>query len=158
MYEICVLAICLKERGAKMDSELLAKQILDTFDKINAENVFSKLRLSLKGENLMIAMLADVGGESTPGKLIEKLDFTAARLSAITKSLENKGLVKRIQNEQDKRSTIIALTQQGMANYMNLRQEIVKNALIIIEQLGERDVQEFLRIIGRLVNIANKTA
>lgn len=141
-----------------MNSELLASQILETFDKINAEKILNKLKLSLKGENLLVSILAEIGGESTPGKLIDKLDFTAARLSAITKSLESKGFIQRIQNEKDKRSTIIALTQQGYQHYVKLRQEIAENALTIIEQLGEKDVQEFLRIIGRIVNIANTTA
>lgn len=141
-----------------MDSELLAKQIVETFDNINTEKLFGKLKLTLKGENLLLAMLADIGGESTPGKLIERLDFTAARLSAITKSLEGKDLIVRIQNEEDKRSNIIALTPQGFAYCTALRKEIVDNALIIIEQLGEKDVHEFLRILGRLVDIANTTA
>lgn len=140
-----------------MQSEYLAEQILETFDSIDTEIILAKLKLSLKGENLLLMILNDLGGSGTPGKIIERLDFTGARLSAIIKSLEGKGLVERRKNDGDKRSTIVALTDSGREYYIRLRAEIISNALTMIEQLGEKDVCEFLRIIKRLAVIANDT-
>lgn len=141
-----------------MQSEKLAQQILSTFDSINTENLMKKLKLSIKGENLLLMMLSELGGSSTPGKLIERLDFTGARLSAIIKSLEHKGLVVRQKHIADRRSNIVALTEKGREYYNALREEIVGNALTIIEQLGENDVCEFLRIIKKISEIANNTS
>lgn len=138
-----------------MNSDILAAEMLKTFEDINMENVLNRLKLSLKGENAIIMLLNDYGGRATPGKLSERTDFTAARLSAIIKSLENKGIVERFQNADDKRSAYIALTADGYEHYIRLRAEIISNALTIIEQLGEEDVNEFLRIAKRLVNIVN---
>ncbi len=138
-----------------MDREALTRQILETFDHVNAEKLLANLKFSLKGENLLLAILFDLGGISTPSKLIENLDFTAARLSAITKSLEGKRFIKKVQNENDKRSTIITITDEGSAYYDRLRQEILQNALNIIEQLGENDVREFLRIMRKLMTIVD---
>lgn len=138
-----------------MQSEKLAQQILSTFDSINTESLMKKLKLSIKGENLLLMMLSELGGSSTPGKLIERLDFTGARLSAIIKSLEHKGLVVRQKHIADRRSNIVALTEKGREYYNALREEIVGNALTIIEQLGENDVCEFLRIIKKIAEIAN---
>ncbi|MBQ8503156.1 MAG: winged helix DNA-binding protein [Clostridia bacterium] len=138
-----------------MDRYLLTSEILKTFENINSENILNKLNLSFKGENAILMLLNEYGGRSTPSKLLERLDFTAARLSAIIKSLENKGFVEKIQNESDKRSTIVALTENGFKHFSKLREDIVRNASIVIEQLGENDVCEFLRIIKRLVDIAS---
>lgn len=140
-----------------MDSDYLAAELLKTFENINSENILNRLKLSFKGENAILMLLNEYGGKSTPGKLCERIDFTAARLSAIIKSLENKGLVERIQNEEDKRSTIVAMTTEGYQHFMQLREEIIRNALTIIEQLGENDVKEFLRIVRRLIDISNTT-
>ncbi len=74
------------------------------------------------------------------------------------KSLEGKGLVERRKNSDDKRSTIVALTAEGKEHYIRLRAEIISNALTIIEQLGEEDVYEFLRLISRLAEISNNTS
>ncbi len=141
-----------------MKREYLAEQILTTFDSIDTEILLDRLKLSLKGENLLLMILSDLGGSGTPSKIIERLDFTGARLSAIIKSMESKGLVERRRNEGDKRSTIVALTDEGKELYIRLRAEIISNALTIIEQLGEKDVCEFLRIIKKLADIANNTA
>ncbi len=141
-----------------MQSEELAHEILSTFDSIDTENLIKKLKLSLKGENLLLMILSELGGSSTPGKLIEHLEFTGARLSAVIKSLENKGFVERKKHSTDKRITIVAITEKGRSYYMNLRAEIVNNALTIIEQLGEKDVCEFLRIMKKLAEIANNTS
>lgn len=141
-----------------MEREYLAEQILTTFDSIDTESLLDRLKLSLKGENLLLMILSDLGGSGTPSKIIERLDFTGARLSAIIKSMESKGLVERRRNEGDKRSTIVALTNEGKELYIRLRAEIISNALTIIEQLGEKDVCEFLRIIKKLADIANNTA
>lgn len=138
-----------------MNSDILAAEMLKTFEDINIENILNRLKLSLKGENAIIMLLNDYGGMATPGKLSERTDFTAARLSAIIKSLESKGIVERRQNTEDKRSSYVALTVDGYEIYMRLRAEIISNALTIIEQLGENDVNEFLRIAKRLVDIVN---
>ena len=138
-----------------MNSDILAAEMLKTFENINTENILDRLKLSLKGENAIIMLLNDYGGKATPGKLSERIDFTAARLSAIIKSLEGKGLVERIRNTEDKRSSYVALTADGYEHYMRMRAEVISNALTIIEQLGENDVNEFLRIVRRLVDIVN---
>ncbi|MGN0487501.1 MAG: MarR family winged helix-turn-helix transcriptional regulator [Acutalibacteraceae bacterium] len=139
-----------------MDTEYLLTQILETFDKIDTEAMLDKFRLSLKGENLLMVMLGELGGISTQSKLIERLDFTAARLCAIVKSLESKGLVQKLKSSSDKRSVTVALTEEGRCMVASLREELLRNALTIIEQLGEKDVCEFLRIFNKLADIANQ--
>ncbi len=138
-----------------MDREHLASEMLKTFEGINTENILNKLNLSFKGENAILMLLNEYGGRSTPGKLCERIDFTAARLSAIIKSLESKGFVERICNENDKRSSIVALTASGYEHFIRLRAEIISNALTVIEQLGEEEVMSFLRTVKKLIDISN---
>lgn len=138
-----------------MLNELLAKELLECFENFNTERVLNRLKLTYKGENIILFLLMEFGGSSTPGELCEKVDFTGARLSAIIKSLESKGYVEKVQNEKDKRSSIVAITSEGFIYYMSLRRQIVENAITIIEELGEDDVKELLRIINRLGEISN---
>ena len=42
-------------------------------------------------------------------------------------------------------------------HYLKYRQEAMQNALVIIEQLGEEDICEFLRIIKKLSDITNNS-
>ena len=138
-----------------MNSDKLTEKIFETFDSINVEMLFEKLKFSLKGENMILAILNNAGGECSLGMITKKFGFTAARLSAIIKSLEVKGYVERYQNEKDRRKSTLALTAEGAMRFLQYRQEAIGNALVIIEQLGEEDVCEFLRIIKRISDITN---
>ena len=140
-----------------MSSEKLTEQVFETFDSINVEVLFEKLKFSLKGENMLLAILNNLGGECSISKITKNFDFTAARLSAVIKSLEAKGFVKRVQNEKDRRTTTVVLTTEGAMHYLMYRQEAMQNALVIIEQLGEEDICEFLRIIKKLSYITNNS-
>ena len=140
-----------------MEKDILAKSMMDAFDSINKQELFEKMKIVFKGENLMLAILMDMGGKATPGELIKYTECTAARLTAIAKSLENKGFVKRIQNSEDKRSTIIEMTSEGIARFMLLQKESIERIFNLIEMLGENDAKEFVRLIKRLSEISSDT-
>ena len=138
-----------------MNNEKLTEEIFETFDKINVEMIFEKLKFSLKGENMLLAILNNLGGQSTLSKITQNFGFTPARLSAVIKSLEAKGFVERVQNENDRRTNTVFLTSEGTMQYLRYREEAIRNALVIVEQLGEKDVCEFKRIIRRISDITN---
>ena len=139
-----------------MERDILAESMMNAFDIINKQELFEKMKITLKGENLMLAILMKMGGKATPGELIKYTECTAARLTAIAKSLESKGFVKRIQNSEDKRSTIIEMTSEGIARFMLLQKEAIENILSLIEKLGENDAKEFIRLVQRVSEISSE--
>ena len=139
-----------------MEKDILAKSMMDAFDSINKQELFEKMKITIKGENLMLAILMEMGGKATPGELIKYTECTAARLTAIAKSLESKGFVKRIQNSEDKRSTIIEMTSEGISKFMLLQKEAIESILNLIEKLGEKDAREFIRLVQRLSEISSE--
>ena len=141
-----------------MEKDILAKSMMDAFDSINKQELFEKMKITFKGENLMLVMLMKMGGKATPGELIKHTECTAARLTAIAKSLETKGLVNRIQNAEDKRSTIIEMTAEGITRFMNLQKEAAESVFNLIEKLGERDAEEFVRLVSRLSEISKDSS
>lgn len=140
-----------------MNNEKLTQELFGTLDKINVEVLFEKLKFSLKGENMLLAILNNLGGQSTLSKITQNFDFTPARLSAVIKSLEAKGFVERMHNENDRRTTTVLLTSEGTMQYLRHREEAISNALVIVEKLGEKDVCEFLRIIRKISDITKGT-
>lgn len=140
-----------------MDTALLTKELLEAVSSVNRNDVLSKLNISLKGEDLFLVMLSEMGGVSTPSRLAEDSGFTPARLSAIIKTLENKGYIEKKSDEIDKRCAIIELTDEGLERSQTRKKEILKNAVNIIEVLGEPDATEFVRITKRLISIVSET-
>ncbi len=136
-----------------MNRDSLVEKIFETFDSVNIEMLFEKLKFSLKGENMLLSILNSLGGQGTAAEITQYFDFTPARLSTLVKTLEAKGYVRKIQNKNDRRTSTIILTSEGTLRYLAYREEAIKNALVIIEQLGEEDLNEFLRIIRRVSDI-----
>ncbi len=136
-----------------MNKEILAREIIETFETVRAEKLLDRLRFTVKGENILLLVLDNLGGASTPSELIERLDYSAARLSAVTKALESKGYIERKQHNEDKRRTTVALTEKGRELSGELKNEIIQNASNIVEELGEEDVLELLRIVRRFVQL-----
>lgn len=58
----------------------------------------------------------------SPTKIFEKLMFTSGAITQVLKKLEEKKYIIRINNEYDKRSKLVQLTEKGS--------EVCKNALI----------------------------
>lgn len=139
-----------------MSTAMLAREMLETLSIMEKRNVLTKRKFLLRGEELFLVVLDEVGGMSTPSKLAEYTDFTPARLSAIIKSLEGKGYICRQQDEIDKRCTIIEITEEGSASSKLIKDAAVKNSLEIIEKLGEKDSLEFLRLMKKLFDIMEK--
>lgn len=139
-----------------MSTAILAKEILEILGRMDKHSILSKRNFLLKGEDLFLATLNEIGGISSPSKLSEYTDFTPARLSAIIKSLENKGYIVRKQDELDKRCFIIEITEKGAEYSGQLKTAAVRNSLEIIDKLGEQDSEEFLRLMKKLFVIMEK--
>lgn len=133
-----------------MSTVILAKELLEMLSNMDKQSVLSKRKMLLKGEDLFLVVLNEIGGMSSPSKLSEYTDFTPARLSAIIKSLENKGYIVRQQDELDKRCSIIEITEKGALHSIYLKEATIRNSLKIIEKLGEKDAYEFLRLLKKL--------
>ena len=136
-----------------MSTVMLAREKLETISNMEKRGGLTQRKFLLKGEDLFMVVLDEMGGMSTPSKLAEYTDFTPARLSAIIKSLESKGYIVRQQDELDKRCSIIEITEKGSFNSRQLKEAAVKNSLEIIEKLGEKDSLEFLRLMKKLFDI-----
>lgn len=136
-----------------MSTVVLAREMLETLSNMDKRSMLTKRKFLLKGEDLFLVVLDEMGGMSTPTKLAEYTDFTPARLSAIIKSLESKGYIVRQQDELDKRCTIIEITEKGDAHSKELKESVIRNSLEIIEKLGEKDSVEFLRLMKKLFDI-----
>lgn len=136
-----------------MDTALLTRELLETFGNINRKDIFSKFKIFIKGEDLFLVMLSEMGGISTPSKVVEDSEFTPARLSAILRNLESKGYIAKKQDEYDKRCTIIEITDAGRERSGDIKKEMIGNALEIIEKLGETDAAEFIRLVRKLAAV-----
>lgn len=136
-----------------MKKEELLNDIIGAFKGVNKAKLFSNLQINFKGENFLLAHLFESGGESAPGKLAEFLNVSAARIAAMLRSLEGKGLVERVVDKKDRRCVTVKITESGIHLVGKLRAEMHTHASDMIDKLGEEDCTEFVRILKKIIRI-----
>lgn len=133
-----------------------------------AEMIFNELRnntqISLdemlsnfnKGEIGVLSYLAFDENKVTSGTLSEKLNVTTPRMASILNSLENKGYIKRFCDETDRRKSLVTITQKGNELAQNVKNKLLKKIILVIKEVDQKDVREYIRISTKIKDILNK--
>ena len=80
---------------------------------------------SLRGENAVLTYLVNHREEIHPGTLAEHLSLVPGRTADILKSLEKKGLIIRRKDPEDRRKTIVSITEDGVLYIKERRKRIM---------------------------------
>lgn len=121
----------------------LTKQSIDKRLKDASVNIgilsFSVLRI-LSCENQMISELGD------------KLILKSATLVPVIDSLEKKGLVKKTQDQKDRRCFTIAITPKGIEILKKVSLASHDELMIdMMEKIGKEDSERFLLILRKVI-------
>lgn len=139
-----------------MNFEATADEILQVLETLSRNSPLKQIGELPKGEIFLLGYLHTYNGSARSNELSEALGTSTARIAAAVKSMERKGWVYRKADEQDHRKTIVHLTPGGEAHLLEYRKH-VRNALKhLLEELGEQDTREYLRIAHRMDEIVAK--
>ena len=106
-----------------------------------------------QGETGVLAYLAFMQDRITPSELSEKLNVSLPRIASILNSLEFKELIIKENDNEDKRKTIVAITQNGKEFVSSKKDEAINNLTKILKRLDEEEINEYIRITKKIVNI-----
>lgn len=108
------------------------------------------------GEMKLIGYLYFIKDGVSPGELSEILDVTTARIAALLKSLEIKGLLYRDTDLSDKRRIAAYLTEKGRQSFSDANDGFIDYMERIFELLGNNDSSEYVRISKRISEITHQ--
>lgn len=97
--------------------------------------------------------LTFVKNEITPSKIAENLNVSMPRVISVLNSLESKKLINRKLDKDDKRKTIINITDIGKEIVLNKKEEAINKIVKIIEKLDEQDINEYIRLSKKIGKI-----
>lgn len=136
-----------------MELQRLTEELLRTLSSLGRAHLPQEIQGSLKGEGFLLSYLESHQGESTPGDLRMALGVSAPRTAAMLRALEEKGLLQRRVNGRDKRRVVVTMTEDGLRTAARRRKDLAEAIRHTLEQLGEQDTREFIRILGRIAEI-----
>ena len=119
-------------------------------------NMLRKNNVGLTPEQFLLIDIIWNQGEMSQQKLADTMQKDKNSITKLINSLEKKGLIIRIRDENDKRSNIISLTHKSrdMKNYA--KETGIKILDNILEGIDEEELRSFLSTLNKLTANMNK--
>ncbi len=108
-----------------------------------------------RGEAFALIVISKAKDGISPSEISKKIDVSTPRVCAILNSLEGKELITREVDKDNRRNIIVRATKEGLASADEHYREGIKKYAKLLEDLGENDAKELVRIICRLSEITN---
>ncbi len=138
-----------------MDYSQLANEMLKKTGEMMKTNFWpKKANTFLHGEMFILNYMTYRGESALPSELASAMHTSSARVAVALKSLESKGFITRQIDKTDRRKIIVSLTTSGRELVETHRVEMRKRVELILNHLGEEDAKEYIRIVGRITDIA----
>jgi DNA-binding MarR family transcriptional regulator len=115
----------------------------------------SGLKPSEKYVLFVLATLND-GGPVMPSEVAKKLDVTLGAMTHHINSFEKQGLVIRSDSPNDRRVTLINLSEKGVLVTEALRKKHWKKICGLIEYLGDKDSEQLIALMEKITDYAKK--
>lgn len=134
----------------------LAKKFINYSHRLGRHSQQKKFDETMQGEAFVLLYAKMQGGSVLPSEFSTEMNISSARIAAVLNSLENKGLITRQIDPDDRRRVLVDLTQEGKALGEQYYHMILSITTRMLTMLGEHDAREFVRIKGRLADFASE--
>jgi DNA-binding MarR family transcriptional regulator len=136
------------------DEERAWQGLVEAYDSLTRaldERLVADHRLSLGTLEALIAIAHTGDGWISVSDLAERIRLSPSRTSRLAIELERQGLVERQRDAADTRSTRVAATQAGRDRLLEAAPTYLSTIRTrLFGGLGERDVKQLARILGRI--------
>lgn len=134
-----------------MDYTSIAKELLDIRARLMQIPANKKMNEFTKGELYVLNYLDKHSGTAYPKDISREMQVSTARIAAILGQMERKDWIERTSDTEDTRQVIVSLTQQGADFLRSKEEEIIGTVVTMLENLGEDDSRELLRIQRKMM-------
>lgn len=134
-----------------MDYSILAKKMLLLRAQLSHLPAGEAVSDACGGEFFALSLLL-AGAPSCPSALSRSMGVSSARIAALLKHLEQKGLVLRRTDEHDERRVIVSLTDAGRKLINERRREAIERVAAALRSLGEEDALEYIRLQQKMLD------
>ena len=118
--------------------------------KLSFTKAFKKLGVDITPEQWIVLDKLDVHNEMSQKEIGNQSFKNAPTISRIIDNLVKKGYVSRVSEANDRRKTVISLTETGKGLVDSCRKEIDSLRALSWKDLSEKDYKEFNRIIDQV--------
>jgi len=134
-----------------MDYHELAAELLSMMQAAQKARHQKNIKESLQGEAFILHYIQEHYHSAViPKEIASAIGVSPPRITAALEDLENKGLITREIDKDDRRKIIVKLTEKGQSVAEANKQDILRKTTTLLSMLGERDAKEYVRLMGKL--------
>lgn len=132
-----------------------AEEIFETL--IKRKKYIGELSSSIsQGESGVLLYLLNAKSNVSQSELSENLGVTMPRIVAVINTLQNKELIEKNLDSNDKRKSIISITNKGKDNIIKKKKDAIKFIENVIKELDEQEIEQYIAISKKIEQISNK--
>lgn len=109
-----------------------------------------------QGESGVLLYLLNAKINVSQSELSENLGVTMPRIVAVINTLQNKELIEKKLDPNDKRKSIISITNKGKDNIIKKKKDAIKFIENVIKELDEQEIEQYIAISKKIERISNK--
>ncbi|MGC8515603.1 MAG: MarR family winged helix-turn-helix transcriptional regulator [Thermoplasmata archaeon] len=136
-------------------------EALELWDLLNAVSTSFKRIIgmqmdptSLKPIEIKMLNLLNTHGGMQINAIAEELSVTGPWITGIVKAMQQKGYVKKVRNESDKRRLNVTITPSGKKILLRSMDTYLKAVGGLLDKLSTEDIEEFKRLLSKISDIA----
>lgn len=133
-----------------MDVKSEAEELMEKFRLCAPKKFFSSVEETERGTGFILAFLDREKGEVIAGDIAREMNVTTARVAALLRNMEKNGLILRENSSEDARCTVVRITGKGTDFISRKKAALLKKTELLIEKVGRKDLEEFIRISHKI--------
>ena len=145
----------------RQDLKTSAERLADIFIVLQRSFVLNLSKELVRGrlsfpQFLLLSFLAQEPEPLTMTEVARRMKHTTAAATGLVDRLEKLGLITRKQGPKDRRKVMVVITAQGHAMVQEIRQDMIRNLLRLMEHLDETERTTWLRIYEKIFPHCNQ--
>ena len=138
-----------------MDARAKAEEFFETIIR-RKKSLIEIPRNCSQGETGALLYLTFVKDGITSSELAEILNVSLPRVASLLNSLESKKLVRKLTDKEDKRKTIVNITEVGRNLVLAKKEESINELTRVIEKLDEEDINQYIKLAQKIGKIMDE--
>ena len=108
------------------------------------------------GINFVLKILDDAGTPLSAGEISKRSCVSTARVAVLIKKMQDKGLIKREEDENDRRKALVSITEKGSSEVRHSKELFIKMVGRLIDEIGIDEIKQFFMTSEKIARIAGQ--
>lgn len=123
-----------------------AQELLSEFISCMPKTFYRDLDATKRGAYFILAYLARAEGVVVAGDFSRMLQVSTARIAALLKRMEQRGLITRHHDLEDARRTVVEITSAGIEMLEKIKEQALQKVERLLERFSKEELQTFIRL------------